>query len=310
MTRERIQTVYAAAAIAAGLLFILGAMITASDWGAKTALLLALATLLVGGGFGIYLLRKTHRLSAHISDLTDDYRQVVMRESDLRTQVGFLLREPVAALVREADVLITTSDQTTPEQQAGLTSIQSNAREIDHILVGLGDQATGGPTNTPNIATVVALDEEFFSVATHDTRTSATDFELAPARAWGDPAKVRQVLRTLVTLSTQTGGAQLTLQTAQRGGSATATVSGKGAILSDAALRALAEGYEQASDCTSDDGTFEAMQAARNLATSMDGSIAFVHAFGDSHIVLTLPAPDHLTTATGASESSAYSLSS
>jgi signal transduction histidine kinase len=297
MTRERTETVYTAGAIGAGLLFILGALITATTSGARAALIALIAVVVVSGGYALFLLRRTHRLTAVNRSLQTEHRQAVVNEADLRTQVGLLLREPVAAIVGDADLLITRHETPPDMQRALLETIRTNAHEVEAMLATLSEAATGASDAVPDIATVVVVDQEFRSIASQNPSASSANLQFEPARAWGDPAKVRQILRTLVTLSTQNGGAQLTLQTAQRGQSATATISGNGAILPAAALGALSEG-ERFEDW--DGNTFEAMQAANNLAFGMGGSISYVQVFGDSHVLLTLPTPSSDQGTTGA----------
>ena len=297
MAQERNHTRYAAAAIAAGLFFILGSLVTTSNLNTRVILGAVLATFALGGTYALLLVRRSQRMERANEQLASDFRDAVVREADLRTQVGYLLREPLASVVADADLLLSRPQTPGDQQRVLLTSIRTNAREVEEMLDDLS-RAGAGDTPSPDIASVVILDEELLSVASADPRTKSIHIDCEPSRAWGDPARVRQVLRTLVTLSTQYGGAQITVQTAQRGHVATATVSGKGAILPGHALAALSDGADADSEPEDSDGSFEALRAARRMTERMGGTISSLYAFGESHIVLTLPAPSPMSLST------------
>jgi signal transduction histidine kinase len=282
---------FAAAAIAAGLFFVASAFLTAATQSMRVVVVTFLLAFALGGAYTLLLVRRNLRLERANEQLGTDLRNVVIRESDLRTQVGYLLREPLASVVGDANILLGRPRTPADQQRILLESIRSNAREVEEMLDDLS-RAGGNQVPTPDITSVVILDEEVRSIANSDPRAASIEIKCEPARAWGDPAKVRQILRTLVTLSTHTEGAQITVQTAQRGHVATATLSGKGTILPPDALAALSEDVDNAVALLNSDGTFETLRAAKNLAGGMGGTIASLFVFGESHIVLTLPAPN------------------
>lgn len=288
ITTERSQTLYTAAAIGCGLLFILGAFVSANGMATRGMFLTLFIALAFCGTYVIVLARRSTTAARRNTELTRASAETARNEANLRSQMRYTLRDPIAAIVGDADRLMSSPDMHLEERMATLEMIRANAREVEQALDRLARAPIGQAGTTPPISAVVLLDQELASIAAASPSATNFDLDITETRAWGDPSKVRQILRTLVNLSTLDEGEQLTLQTAQRGASATATVSGKGAILPSAAHAVLSEDVDQ-HDST--DGMRTAMRTAIELAESMDGTISFVTAFGVSHVVLTLPSP-------------------
>ena len=292
MSLDRNSSFYTAAIVGCGMVFILGAFLAADSAGTRALIAGIFLALLTGGIFVLILLRRTNVLvkeNALLRELSSDANA---REDNLRTQLHYTLREPLAEAAGKADRLVSSPSMPHDQQQAILASIRDNAREVEQTLETLATQGSLRSVTTPRLSTVVFLDEELRSIGKANPDSDRYDFDIEQARAWGDPALVRQILRTLVNISTHDHGAQLTLQTAQRGSVATATVSGKGASLPMAARAALSEA---GGPLDPEDGSVAAVRAAVNLAATMGGSISYVQAFGTSHILLTLPTPDSQT---------------
>ncbi|MCZ7533955.1 MAG: hypothetical protein M5U23_11235 [Acidimicrobiia bacterium] len=286
---ERSQTLYTAAAIGCGLLFILGAFVSANGMATRGMFLTLFVALAFCGTYVIFLARRSTDAARRTMELTRVSADATRREANLRIQMRYTLRDPIAAIVGDADRLISSPKMSVEERMCMLEAIRANAREVEQALDRLARTPIGRAVTTPPIASVVLLDQELASIAEASLSAANFDLDIVEARAWGDPSKVRQILRTLVNISTLDEGERLTLQTAQRGASATVTVSGKGAILPSAAHAVLSEDVDEPN---ATDGIRTAIQTAIELAESMDGTISVVHAFGVSHVVLTLPAPD------------------
>ncbi len=290
MTTERTQTLYTAAAIGCGLLFILGAFVSANGMATKGMFLTLFIALAFCGTYVIVLARRSTIAARQNTEMTRASAERTRREANLHAQMRYTLRDPIAAIVGDADRLMSSPKMHLEERMSMLAMIRANAREVEQALDQLTRTPIGRGITMPPLTSVVLLDQELESIAAASPSSACFDLDITETRAWGDPSKVRQILRTLVNISTLDEGEQLTLQTAQRGTSATATVSGKGAILPSAAHAALSEAVDQPDSA---DGTGAAMRTAIGLAESMDGTISFVTAFGVSHVVLTLPAPEN-----------------
>lgn len=287
MRSNRTHSLYTSIVAGCGMVLSLGAFLVTDATSTRAIFAGIFFALLTGGIYVLMLLRRTNVLSSENELLRELNAGAIDREGSLRTQLQYTLREPLAEAVGKADQLMSSPTMPYDDRRAFLASIRDNAREVEQALETLATQGSPGTVATPQISSVVLLDEELRSIGKASPNSNRYDFDIEQARAWGDPASVRQILRTLINISTHAEGGQLTLQTAQRGSTATATVSGKGAILPMAARAALSEDSEPVN---SGDGAFEAARAAVNLAATMGGSISHVHAFGISHVLLTLPA--------------------
>jgi hypothetical protein len=208
-------------------------------------------------------------------------------DAHLRARMHYMLRDAVGDIVAKSDDLVATPDLPYDEQRRLLTSIRETSHEVERTLADVASSHRDSYDSVPHIHTSILLGEELISIASTSPFSDRFEFDIERTRAWGDPAQVRQILRTLVNHTTLGEAERLTLQTAQRGSSATATVSGHGAILPPDTLAALSEDRENS---TGHPG-FQAMRLAQDLAEDLGGEISHVQAFGVSHVVLTLPTP-------------------
>lgn len=208
-------------------------------------------------------------------------------DTHLRSRMHYMLRDAVGDIVAKADDVVATPDLPYEDQRRLLASIRDTSHEIERTLAEIATDHRSSYSAAAHIDTSILVGEELISIASTSPFADRFDFDIERTRAWGDPAQVRQILRTLVNQTSLGEAERLTLQTTQRGSTATATVSGYGAILSSGAHAALSE--DRGTDGGSDG--YQAMMLARRLAEELGGDISHVHAFGMSHVVLTLPAP-------------------
>ena len=220
-------------------------------------------------------------------DFSTEIDRLKAADTHLRARMHYMLRDAVGDIVAKSDDLVATPDLPYDEQRRLLTSIRDTSHEIERTLADVASSHRDSYDSIPHIHTSILLGEELISIASTSPFSDRFEFDIERTRAWGDPAQVRQILRTLVNHTTLGEAEQLTLQTAQRGSSATATVSGHGAILPPDSLAALSEDRV----AQSGDAGFHAMLLARDLAEGLGGDISHVQAFGVSHVMLTLPTP-------------------
>ena len=163
--------------------------------------------ILSGGIYVLVLLRKTSALSRENTDLRELNSEAGARDDDLRAQLGYTLCEPLAVAAGKADELLSSPSMPYGDQQAILTSIRDNTLEVEQTLKPLAAHGSLRTATTPRLSSVVLLDEELRSIGQASPNFDHYDFDIEQARAWGDPALVRQILRTLVNVSTHDDGA-------------------------------------------------------------------------------------------------------
>jgi signal transduction histidine kinase len=269
-------------AVAGGVLFILGAVLTATTAMAQISLTgLAAAYALLGAYTLVITVRRNTLVDAN-NRLEDTVAAMRRSDTGLRTRMAYTLRDPLTSVVGLADRMVTDTDIPTNERREMLIEIRSNAREVERVLADMATEDSGLPKGQRTEG-VVLLDEELRSVASTVPPDTTFETDLRPTRAWADSAQVRQILRTIVNAARDTGCTTMTLQAEERGETAVATISARDELLPIEAIAALT-GNSIASDATSD--TYIALREAHDAAAKMRGTIGYAQAFGLSHIVV------------------------
>ncbi len=207
MGSDRAHSFYTSAIVGCGMVFILGAFLATDAANTRGLLAGLFFGILSGGIYVLVLLRKTSALSRENTDLRELNSEAGARDDDLRAQLGYTLCEPLAVAAGKADELLSSPSMPYGDQQAILTSIRDNTLEVEQTLKALAAHGSLRTATTPRLSSVVLLDEELRSIGQASPNFDHYDFDIEQARAWGDPALVRQILRTLVNVSTHDDGA-------------------------------------------------------------------------------------------------------
>lgn len=279
-------TAWIVTAVVGGVLFALGGIATTMSAAPR---LVMLGGTIAFSALGIYtaiVARRNHSLSEETDQLRREIDCLHTADASLRTRMAYTLRDPLTSIVGFADHMVDSPGLPFDEQREMLIAIRTDAREVEHALSDLSEIRSGSIDDQP-IEAVVLLDQEIISIASTTTTDAILESDLAHSRAWGDSAKVRQILRTVLNAATDSGCAFITLRTEQGADRATVSISGRDDLLSIEAAAALT-GNTVSEDLDSD--AYRALRSAYELAASMRGSIGYVQAFGISHIVVDLPA--------------------
>ncbi len=275
-------------ALAAGLLFVLGGIVTAASPSAR-ALWIASAVAFVGvGTYTMVLLVRSNRLVEELDEVESELAASRTADTGLRVRMAHTLRDPLTSIVGLTDRMLNDSGITAQERSAMLREMRSGAREVEAVLADLAaDEASGDSPSS--MKGVVLLDEELASIVAMTRGSTVFRADLAPARAWGDSATVRQILRTIVATAVSSDSEEVDVTTEQRSGLAVATLSCRNDLLPPAAVAALTGNVER-SDAL--DARFIALREARDAAARMGGSIGYAQALGRSHIIAEFEAVD------------------
>jgi hypothetical protein len=278
-------TAWIVTAVAGAVLFILGTIVTTMAATPRFVMVAGAATFAVLGLYTASLTRRNISLKDERDELGVRIESLRTADASLRTRMAYTLRDPLTSIVGFSDHMVNSPNLAFDEQREMLIAIRNDAREVEGALSDLAavEPASG---DDPPIEGVVLLDEEIASVASTITTDAIFESDLNPSRAWGDSAKVRQILRTVLSAATDSGCAYMSLHTAERPDRATASVSGRDDLLNVEAVAALT-GNTISEDL--DSGAYRALRSANELAASMGGSIGYAQAFGLSHIVIDLP---------------------
>lgn len=283
-------TAWIATAVAGAILLILGAVVTTVATTPRLVMATGAVTIAAIGVYAAVVTRRNVILTDEQRGLRTEIEALHSGDASLRTRMA-TLRDPLTSIVGFSDHMVNSPDLAFDEQREMLLAIRTDAIEVERTLSDLAAVEVG-PREDPPIEGVVLLDQEIASIASAITTEAIFESDLSRSRAWGDSAKVRQILRTILSAATDSGCAYISLRTAERPDRATASVSGRDDLLTADAVAALT-GNTVAEDRESD--TYRALRSANELAASMDGSIGYAQAFGLSHIVIDLPtAPSNI----------------
>lgn len=278
-------TAWIVTAVTGGVLFVIGGIITTVSNTPRLVMAGGALLLVLLGAYSVWLHRRNGALIERNRLLGDAIEMMRVADTSLRTRMAYTLRDPLTSIVGFADRMVASPGIAFDEQREMLLAVRTNAREVEMALADLADVETVF-TDDSAIEGIVLLDEEIESIASTLATEAIFESELGPARAWGDSARVRQILRAVLKVATDSGCAYITLRTAEGNDRATATVSGRDDLLPIEALAALT-GNAQAEDRASE--TYRTLRTAYEIAASMNGSIDYAQAFGISHIVIDLP---------------------
>ena len=278
-------TAWIVTAVTGGFLFLLGGITTTM---ATTPRLVMAGGALAFVILGVYTATVVRSRNTHIvehAEMLELVDQLRTADASLRTRMAYTLRDPLTSIVGFADHMVNSPDLAFDEQREMLAAIRADALEVERALSDLAE-VDQEPADGAALQGVVLLDEEMRSIASTIITDATFETACAPTRAWGDSAKARQILRTVLNAATDSGCAYITLQTAERGERATASISGRDDLLNIEAVAALT-GNTVSEDLGSD--AYRALRSVYELAASMGGSIGYAQAFGISHIVIDLP---------------------
>ncbi len=278
-------TAWIVTALIGGVLFVLGGIVTTISTTPRVVMAGGAVAFVALGIYTASVLRRNDVLAGQRERMVTEIELLHTADTSLRTRMAYTLRDPLTSIVGFADLMVDSPDLAFDEQREMLLAIRTDAREVEMALSDLAEVERTG-TDDPSIEAVVLLDQEIESVASTITTAAIFESDLAPSRAWGDSAKVRQVLRTVLNAATDSGCAYITLQTAEHSGRAKASISGRDDLLTVEAIAALT-GNTVTEDLESD--AYRALRSAYEIAASMHGSIGYAQAFGISHIVIDFP---------------------
>lgn len=288
--RRETPPVFVVFAIVGGLLFILGGIVTAMSPNDRAVLIAAGTAFLVLGAYTVAIVVR-HNRSIRTTDTLEDAVTDARREDRaLRSRMAYSVRDPLALIVSMTDRLVEQDDLTADQRRAMLVEVRTNAREAEQVIADIaGDDAV---IADQAVEGVVLLHEELRSVASATISDITFESELDTARAWGDAARVRQILRTVLNVARTSTCDTIALKTAKQGDRAVATISGRCQLLPADGIAAITGNavFEDASR-----QGFIALSQAHALAVGMGGTIGYAQAMGVSHIVVDLPAaPDRI----------------
>lgn len=220
------------------------------------------------------------------------FQELIDAKDKFIASVSHELRTPLTAVVGFAELLHDTGDDLTKDERGQM--IQAIAEQgadladlIDDLLVSARAEL-GQLTITQVPVTLHAQTAQVIESIVPKDRKLTVEGDRAVARA--DPARVRQILRNLITNALRYGGPQLRIHIRQTSETAILQVLDDGAGIPKSEWEDIFKPYHRLNQPTTQtESVGIGLSVARQLAQLMDGDLTYQHHNGWSIFQLTLP---------------------
>jgi len=234
-------------------------------------------------------------VSAHRSE-ERRMEELISAKNEFVASVSHEIRTPLTAIVGFSQVLEGDEDMSEEDRLLMVTSIVEQAREmsdlVNDLLLAARAEAGHVSVEVEEIDVVAQISQTL-----HAGGTFTTDVQLEhpdyPAKAIADPARVRQILRNLLTNAERYGGPNVTVSIRTAPDRVDIDVVDDGPGLPEDQWEAIFELYHRAHrEDTSHDSIGIGLAVSRQLAELMNGSLHYSRESGKSVFRLRLPTPE------------------
>ena len=235
---------------------------------------------------------------------------LVRAKDDFVSAVSHELRTPLTGVVGFADVLHEAGSDLSPHERA---EIVASLAEQSHEVAAIVDDLLASAHTENGELTVVTVPincraqaAQVLEVIAQQSNRSIEITGDAP-KAYGDPARVRQILRNLLSNAARYGGDQISIELDGDPLFASLRITDNGEPIPMEDRQRIFESYERAHHLPGAPGSIGlGLAVSRRLARLMGGDLTYDHRNGHSVFELTLPvaaradAPSHRSVETAA----------
>ena len=249
----------------------------------------ALPVILVSGLLAAIYLVRTIATRRRLNTL-----EVLINDKDaFIAAVSHELRTPLTAIVGFAELLDESDQALTPDERAELIgSIAEQGREVTAIVEDLLVAARAEIGQLAIDSSALDLRTQAAQVL-ETLQPEAANVELAGTESFqilGDPARIRQILRNLVTNAVRYGSGIARIECGKTAAHGYLQVHSNGSPIPDEDRERIFEPYQRAHDEPQmPDSIGLGLSVARRLARLMDGDLSYAHHEGMNIFELTLP---------------------
>jgi PAS domain S-box-containing protein len=223
--------------------------------------------------------------------------QLIRSKDDFVASVSHELRTPLAAVVGLTQELRDNRASFTPQEMAEFISlIADQSSEVANIVEDLLVAARAEIGKIVIARTVIHVGDEIAAVLAAiglaDSARISVDVD-ETAGAWADAARLRQILRNLITNAVRYGGGNIGLMVRRCNGSVVITVNDDGPGIPEDKRESVFQPYERAhSEGTQPASVGLGLTVSRQLARLMDGDLIYRGGTSGSSFELSLPCDD------------------
>lgn len=245
--------------------------------------------------YGIEALRTRERQEAAEKQL----RKMLRTKDEFVATIAHELRTPLTAVVGFAQVLLDGGSAISPGERAEMMGMLVDqgmdlTNIVDDLLVAA--KAEAGTLTVARVPVNLQAQTAQVLEGWDQAAASHLDFSGPSATVIGDPARVRQILRNLISNALRYGGQRIRVCVASTGSTAHVTVSDNGIGVPPEDSESIFEPYQRAHNnpgLTASMGL--GLTVSRQLARLMDGDLTYRHDHGESAFTLTLPLANQST---------------
>jgi signal transduction histidine kinase len=214
------------------------------------------------------------------------------RKQQLVSSVSHEIRTPLASIVGFAGLLRDSSDLTNDERRELLQILVQQSSDITSIVDDLLVEAKSDTGQLQVSSVSVDLRAQAAQAI------ESMDFEMrklislptTPVHCVGDPARVRQIVRNLVSNAKKYGGPDIRVRTEHQTSAGLLIVSDDGPAIPEDQREAIFSAYVRGSQGSSDVLSLGlGLHICRTLAWKMNGDLTYRYVSGRSEFVLRLP---------------------
>lgn len=234
-------------------------------------------------------LRATQR---HLEDSLDAKNRLVRSKDDLIASVSHEIRTPLAAIVGFVGVLNDAEDLSEADRSEMMNLLVQQSGDLtniinDLLIVAKADQ---GKLEVARVSVDLRAQAAQVLQSWDSTRIQRLEVSNEPVRCVGDPSRVRQIVRNLVSNAVRYGGPEIGIDIGSLGRTGYLTVSDNGPGIPPEHRDRVFNAYERGNDLP---GLTPALglglYISQTLAHLMDGELTYQYADGKSIFTLTLP---------------------
>lgn len=251
-------------------------------WAIDEVTLVSLFTVGALGVFSWRRWRESQRIIARHAATLERLRTTeleVASKDQLIRSVSHELRTPLTAILGYAELLGADKGGDHSERTAMVDTIIRQGRDLTHIVEDLMTRAQSEAQTLQVAAVPIHLTAQAAQVMEMWDPEDAGRVTLTahrPIQAVGDPARVRQIIRNLVSNSLTHGCGAVEIEVGCRQSAAWLTVSDEGPGIPDEECRRIFDPYRRATRTgRTPAGLGLGLSISRNLARMMDGDLAY-----------------------------------
>ncbi len=219
----------------------------------------------------------------------------VMRQRDtFIATVSHEIRTPLTAVIGYIGLLTDpAAGLSAPERAELMGTVGRQAGDVSHLIDDLLVAAKAESGSLQVQAVSVSLPAQAAQVleGLEPERVASMRVETTPTRATGDPARVRQIIRNLVTNAFRYGGDDVALHVSQQGDRSVLEVSDDGGPIPEESVEVIFQPFQRSTEGpVVSDSVGLGLPISRLIAEMMGGSLTHLRRDGRTVFRLELPA--------------------